>query len=212
MAIKFEDLDVININFEEKILPNKSTVILPRLNGKEIPKIKLPTILLGNYGVPKLGQFFKTDKDRSFIQIPVYGGLMERFELLDYVMGKNDTKQALFGGTDCHEYSQIVRQGTKGPFVKLKLELDYDSGEIETIVWHSQKLEDGTIEPASKLAFDNIDEFALAFPRGSLVVCVIKLVKVWVVGKKYGLTLKLSKANVLPPKDENDASCDDCNF
>ena len=43
-SIKFEELDVSKLSFEEVKLQNKTTLLLPRLDGKEVPGIKLPTI------------------------------------------------------------------------------------------------------------------------------------------------------------------------
>ena len=37
-----------------------------------------------------------------------------------------------------------------------------------------------------------------AVPLNSSVICLIRFVKVWVVNKKYGLTVKLAEINVLP--------------
>ncbi len=66
MAIKFDKLEVEHVSFEQVMLPNNNKIILPRFNGKEIPHIRLPRIELTHYGVPKLGKFFKTDKDSFF--------------------------------------------------------------------------------------------------------------------------------------------------
>ena len=35
---------------------------------------------------------------------------------------------------------------------------------------------------------------------GSSVVCAVRVVKLWCFDKKYGLTMKLVKANVLAPE------------
>ena len=100
-----------------------------------------------------------------------------------------------------YEYSPIVKQGMRSPYVKVKLKCDCEPGDIETVVWQSQKLSDGTIQTNdSPLEIDDLDDFASAFPMGSSVVCAVRFVKLWCVDKKYGLTMKLVKANVLAPE------------
>ena len=54
----------------------------------------------------------------------------------------------------------------------------------------------------------------LHFHFNSSIVCVIRFVKLWTVNRKYGLTVKLVRANVLPP-DKHDKSIvdtDDVDF
>ena len=61
------------------------------------------------------------------------------------------------------------------------------------------KKDDGTIMRMSEpLEFPSLAEVATAFKFNSSVLCVIRFVKVWCVNKKYGLTIKLVKANILP--------------
>ena len=201
VSIKLKDLEVSNITFEE--INMKSGILrLPRIDDKEIPQIIIPRTYLITRGVPKLGKYFKTDKDRMFLQLPLEGDVLQRFELIDFCLSTNEMKQKLFkepGNT--YEYSPIVKQGLRGPYMKVKLECDYETGDIETVVWQSQKLSDGTTQKdESPLEFDNLDDFASAFPMGSSVVCAVRFVKLWCVDKKYGLTMKLVKANVLAPE------------
>ena len=105
----------------------------------------------------------------------------------------------MFGTTNNCKYSPLVKYGARGPYIKVKLETDFDSDAIETVVWFSEKQDDGTIVRMSEpLEICSMDEFAAAFPMGSNVLCSIRFVKVWCINKKYGLTIKLVKANVLP--------------
>ena len=53
MAIKFSDLEVSNFDIEQIKLSNNTTLLLPRLNNKEVPCIILPKVTLSHYGVPK---------------------------------------------------------------------------------------------------------------------------------------------------------------
>ena len=118
MAIKFDRFQVENVHFEQVKLPNNETIVLPRYNGKEIPHIRLPRIELTCYGVPKLGKYFKTDKDRQFLQLPIQQEVLARFELLDSLMRCSSELQHWMNGA---QYVPIVRQGSQGPYIKLKL-------------------------------------------------------------------------------------------
>ena len=212
VSIKLKDLEVSNLTFEEVKIKN-GILRLPRIDDKDIPQIIIPRIYLNTHGVPKLGKYFKTDKDRMFLQLPLEGDVLKQFELIDYCLSTNEMKQKLFKEPgNSYEYSPIVKQGTRGPYMKVKLECEYETGNIETIVWQSQKLSDGTIQTNdSPLEIDDLDDFASAFPMGSSVVCAVRFVKLWCVDKKYGLTMKLVKANVLAP-EKIVIDCSDLDF
>ena len=65
-----------------------------------------------------------------FIQLPIEGELLERFALVDYTLQMNGMKQKLFKNTNC-DYSPIVKYGSKGPYIKVKLDTNYQTGNIE---------------------------------------------------------------------------------
>ena len=63
MAIQFSDLEVANFDIEQIKLSNNTTLLLPRLNNKEVPCIILPKVTLSHYGVPKANaKYYKTDR------------------------------------------------------------------------------------------------------------------------------------------------------
>ena len=200
MAKKFED--IVSSKFScQSVTLNKKAVILPKWEGsKEFPQLRLPNTLLSHYGVPRIGQYFKTDSDRMFLQLPVDDELVAQLTTLDEYLGSNTMKQELFKAPgNTYEYSPILKYGSKGPYMKLKLETDYETGNIETLVWHSQRLTNSCIyRKTIPIDIASIDDFSIAVPLNSSVICLIRLVKVWVVNKKYGLTLKLIEINVLP--------------
>ena len=119
----------------------------------------------------------------------------------------------MFGTTNNCEYSPLVTYGAKGPYIKVKLETDFDSDAIETVVWFSEKQDDGTIVRMSEpLEFPSLAEVATAFKFNSSVLCVIRFVKVWCINQKYGLTMTLVKANVLPGEKKGLLDCNDLEF
>jgi len=214
MAMKLEELAVSKFSVQEVKLNNK-TIILPKLDGLTLPDIKLPKTLLSHYGVPKIGKFLKKkDYDRMFLQLPVGDDLIPHLNTLDEYLGCNTMKQELFKAPgNTYEYSPILRYGSKGPYIKLKLETDYATSAIETLVWHSQRLTNSTIyRNTTPMEINSVDDFALAVPLNSEIICVVKFVKVWVVNKKYGLTIKLVKVNVLPGEKQKHVMESDIEF
>ena len=77
-------------------------------------------------------------------------------------------------------------------YIKVKLDTSYPDDKILTEVWH---LGDDT---KGLCQIDNIDEFAKCVPFKSEIKMLIKVAKLWVVNKKYGLTLTLKKIQVKP--------------
>ncbi len=202
-SIKFEKFNVNDLGFEQVKLPSKDVIILPRPKGKEVPNIILSRIVLTSYGVPGLGKYFKTDKDRQFIQLPVEGETLAKFEAIDSYMKSNTTLMSIVNAT---EYSPIVKQGRNGPYIKLKLVTDYATGSIVTPLWISEKQTDGAIE-TELLNVENMNAFADAFPLHCVVNSVFRIVEVWCVNKQHGLTCKLTKANVLQPETKTVIDC-----
>ena len=62
------------------------------------------------------------------------------------------------------------------------------------------------------MEINSVDDFALAVPLNSEIICVVKFVKVWVVNKKYGLTIKLVRVNVLPGEKQKPVMESDIEF
>ena len=112
MAKKFEDLVSSKFSFQSVTLNNK-VVILPKWEGsKEFPQLRLPNTLLSHYGVPRIGQYFKTDSDRMFLQLPVDDELVAQLTTLDEYLGSNTMKQDLFKAPGhTYEYSPILKYG-----------------------------------------------------------------------------------------------------
>ncbi len=94
-AIKCSDLDVSSLSIEQIKPGNKTTLLLQRLNNKEVPCVILPKITLSSYGVPKANaKSLKTDRDRMFIQLPLEPGVtLERFELIDCTLQSEAMQQ-----------------------------------------------------------------------------------------------------------------------
>ena len=127
--------------------------------------------------------------------------------MLDTFLRSNDTKQKLCkGSANTYIYSPIVKNGTKGPYLKVKLETDYETGDIVTILSKSTRNDEGNmIRDMSSKYINSIDDFASVVCLNSTIVCVVRLVKIWVINMQYGLTIKLIKVNALNHDKKVDA-------
>lgn len=207
MALKLEDLEVSSLKFEEVKLSMNKSVMLPKYKGENVPNIRLPNVVITQFGVPRIGKFFPTDKDRMFLQLPIEGDLLQKFQMLDAHLANNEFK------SNDYVYSPLVKNGIKGQFIKLKLQTDYETGDIETMVWRFHKNEDGIIErESSPVIFSTLDEFSSVVGLGSTVLCMIKFVKIWMINKQYGLTMKLVKVNTIPGQKPVVVDDDDVDF
>jgi len=213
MTVKFGEFDVSALSFEEVQLSKNKTVLLPKYDGVDCPKLRLPEIELTHYGVPKISQYFKTDKDRCFLQLPVSGDLAESFTAFDKFLGSNEMKHRLFKQPgDIYTYSPLLKSGSRGSYVKLKLETDYETDEIETFVFCSHRSDNGKIQrDPAPMDVTSVDSFASVVVLNSTVVCVIRIVKIWVIDKRYGVTIKLVRINVLP-SEKKVVDCHDLDF
>ena len=132
--------------------------------------------------------------------------------MLDAHLANNEFKQKLFKSND-YVYSPLVKNGMKGNYIKLKLQTDHETGDIETMVWRSHKHEDGRIErESSPVIISTLDEFSSVVGLGSTVLCIVKFVKIWMINRQYGLTMKLVKVNTLPGEKQVVVDSDDVDF
>ena len=187
MVSKFEKFDVSSLSFEEVQVSLRDSVLLPRVGSGECPLFQLPYLV--TLGVPKQGKFFPTDKDRLFVQLVLEGDVLHNFKLLDELLWSEAFKTKLFGAQGgTYEYSPIVKQGPRGEHMKIKLQTNHESDKITTKVCTV----DGDFDDVETLqGFEN------RVPYKSTIRTIIKLVKVWTVNKKYGVTFKLVRAGVL---------------
>jgi hypothetical protein len=193
MIKHFQQFEVSTLEFE-KVSLGKESVILPRVNSSDCPLFQLPSVELTCYGMPKPSKYFPTDKDRMFIQIPIQGELLDKFKELDEHMNSMNSRvrlasQSLYN----HTYQPIIKEGIRGPYIKLKLQTDYETGNIETII-----LKDGEIMTDTETMIG----FEKHIKLKSSLKTIIKLSKVWAMNKKYGLTFKLIRVAVDEPKQE----------
>ena len=198
MTIKISDLKLENINFEEVKMVNNHTFIKPTYDHEDFPHLQFPWLTLSSFGVPPKSQYTKEDKQRMFIKVPIEAGdVYSQLLNLDDKMRNNIVTLSnlhIFGSSLVNEYEPLLKYDVKQnkTYIKVKLDTSFQDDKILTEVWH---LGDDT---KGLCQFDNIDEFAKCVPFKSEIRMLIKVAKLWVVNKKYGLTLKLNKIQVKP--------------
>ena len=118
--------------------------------------IQTPEIITETYGIPPKGIFYATDKSRAFYKLPLchdrhkYGNEIdydqvkefhEKIIMLDNYFGSDDFKVNFFGDEKAlnYEYQPILRISPPGdainnnaykpPYIKLKIDIDHETGQ-----------------------------------------------------------------------------------
>lgn len=238
MTTKFTEVDVSRLNFtefEENQRSKGQKISYPRYthpeNGSEVPLfIQFPWIDMKSYGVPKLGEYYTDDSQRSFVKLPLDQSvpeikqLSEMLKQIDEKLGSDEFKEKMFGAkASKYEYQPIFRlpqeddddtkkdakkdYGPKHPYMKLKIDTTYPDNQVKTIIFNSV-LKDGKRVRSKVDGVKTIDEFASHVCWMSRVHPVVRPVKLWAQApnKKdptYGLTFKIAKTEVEPPSKTN---------
>ena len=103
---KFQDFDVKDLSFtkfEEKEQSKAQNMAFPRFKETQRLMLQAPWIDMNAYGVPQLGEYYKTDKDRAFIKIPLditnpeIKEFYEKLQSIDEMMASKKFKEMQFG-------------------------------------------------------------------------------------------------------------------
>ena len=163
---------------------------------------------MAHYGIPKASKFFPTDKDRSFIQIPIQGELLAKFRELDNYLSSDEFKSKVATQSlgpfflQNQTYSPIIKEGKYGEYIKVKLNTNYNTGEIETLIVKNGETMSDT---------ETLQEFEKHIKRKSNIKTMLKLSKLWQMNKKNGITFKLIRIAV-DEKVEDKLNLDDLDF
>ena len=187
--------------------------------------IQMPEIMLEMYGVPRLGDYFKDDIQRSFIKLPLNQTIKEVQEFsniikeLDDTLGSDEFKEKIFGNkSKKYTYQSIFRlpmdiededdtnKNKKNnivriPYMKLKLNTQYPSNNIITTIFLKDK---GKNEYKQVDDITDVDSFCKYVCYQSKLKAIIAPVKLWaqasnIKDASYGVTFKIIKAQVDPP-------------
>ena len=238
MTTNYSDVDVSQLNFtdlEENTRSKGQKISYIRYTssdtGSEIPLfIQFPWINLSSYGVPKIGEYYTDDSQRSFVKIPLDQSVTEVKQLsdllrnLDEKLGSPEFKEKMFGSkASKYQYQPIFRMpleeddntnkdmkkdyGPRQPYMKLKIDTTFPDNQVKSIVFTS--VMDGGKRIRNKVdGIKSIDDFASHICWKSRIRPIARPVKLWAQApnKKdptYGLTFKIAKTEVEPPSKSN---------
>ena len=228
---KYTDVIIKNLTFTEMKETEKSkgqkiafpNYISPSGESKML-YIQIPEIILEMYGVPRLGDFYKDDIQRSFIKLPLNQSIKEvqdfsnMIKNLDNQLSLESFKEKLFGSkSKKYRYQPIFRLPNESndededktktnsipriPYMKLKLNTSYPTNEIITTVFLKDKLKN-----EYKIIEDitDIDSFSKYVCYQSKLKAIISPVKLWaqastIKDPSYGITFKILKVQVEQP-------------
>lgn len=217
-TISFKNADANKLQLgplEDTKFNQSQKLSMVRYDNGNMCQIQTHLINLFTYGVPKTGPYYASDKARAFVKIPEDVNnpdsvlFFNKLEAFDVKLQSAEIKNKLFGkAVNQYSYQPIVRspevaedddapeKKNKGPqprYVKLKIDLDWESGKIKTKCF--QKDAAGKRIPVSDI--NSVDEFSNLVRWKSSFVAVILMNKLYAsknkVGdtKKYGVTFKI---------------------
>jgi hypothetical protein len=168
--------------------------------------LQSPWFKLFTYGVPRLGEYYKTDADRSHLRVPFdltdpdVLSFVNKIKDIDTKFSNSDMMQTMIGKKYTkYKYQTIYREGQdqvnddsddetekvnkdappRPPYMKVKLDTSYPDNEVRTQVFLSE-LDKNNKRIRTKL--DNIktiDDFANTVRFLSNVRLIIRPVKYW---------------------------------
>jgi len=240
-TVKYTDVEVSRISsteLQENERSKGQKIAYPKYNhpkfGIDQPLIfQFPWVRLETYGVPRAGEYFKNDSDRTFVKMPLNNSIPEIEELIrickeiDGHFSSEEFASKLLGKKwNKYTYQPIIRESIsydndddddenskkklakqstlpKYPYLKLKIDTDYTSGEIKTKLFRSE-IVDNKRNRIEIQDIKTIDEFARFVCFQSNFRPIVRLVKFWAqpLTKKdpaWGATFKIIKGEVEIP-------------
>ncbi len=227
---KFQDFNASDLSFtkfEENERSKAQNLAFPRFKETQRLMLQGPWIEMNAYGVPQLGEYYKTDKDRAFIKIPLdlnnpeVKEFFEKLQSIDELMSSKEFKAQQFGDKakkykyaypicrvpvedEDEEEDKKKSKYPRPPYMKVKLDATWPETKILTQVYTSV-MKDGKRE-REKQEVESVDDFANVVRYLSKIRPIISPVKAWCekkgkMGKdflEYGITFKLVKVEVEP--------------
>ncbi len=230
-VIKYSKVDVNNLNFNVLKENDKSNQLMSFFSynhsGNNLDLyIQSPKIYLSTYGVPSLGEYVKTEKDRAKIKIPLDLDNPESLEFanmlknIDAKLGSDEFKKNYLGKKwQKYKYISIYREGQpidvdsddeaqkkktsspRPPYMVVKIHLSYpDNTEIVCNMYYAPQGKEPRVE------IDNVKsiaDFANIIKWKSNIRFIMKGSKIWAhppakPDPQYGLTFKLHMIEVDP--------------
>ena len=233
MTTNYKDFNInyFNVSGELKQAAKGSTAFLTygANNGTSNTPLflQLPWILLDNYGIPRLNEFFTEDSQRCFVKTPLNDADPEiascktQLKSIDNKFSSDEFKVKLFGAAKAKKfaYQEIVRSPliddenknkNTMDYMKIKLSTNYDTGEINTSVCTSIMENNKRVRVnVADETIKTVDDISKYICYGARVRFIIRPVKLWAQASNaskdpmYGITFKLVKAEVELPMRMN---------
>ena len=240
MTINYSDVDVSCLSFtkiEENTRSKGQKISYPRYDhpntGADSPLfIQFPWIHLNQGGIPRLGEYYTDDSQRSFIKIPLDQSIPEVHEFskllqdIDKKLDSQEFKNLMFDSkASKYQYQPIYRipqeededvkkdpnkkdYGPKHPYMKLKIDTTYPDNKVKSKVFTSSQDESGKRIRTKVDNIVTIDDISSHICFLSKIRPVGRPVKLWAqpANKKdpsYGITFKMIKTEVEPPVKSN---------
>lgn len=169
--------------------------------------LQSPWIKLFTYGVPRLGEYYKTDSDRSHLRVPFdlsspeVLAFVNKIKEIDSKFSSPDMMQTMIGKKySKYKYQSIFREGQdqvnddsdddetpkvnkdappRPPYMKVKLDTTWPDNEVKTQVFNSE-LDKNNKRIRTKVEYiKTIDDFANAVRFLSNVRLIMRPVKYW---------------------------------
>lgn len=240
MTTNYSDVDVTRLGFtdlEENTRSKGQKIAYPRYDhpthGTDSPLfIQFPWVNLNSYGIPRLGEYYSDDSQRSFVKIPLDQSIpevkqfSELLQAIDEKIGSDEFKEKMFGSkASKYEYQPIYRlpqeededakkdpnkkdYGPRHPYMKLKIDTTYPDNKVKSIVFTSIPGANGKRTRTKVDGISSIDDISSHICFMSKIRPIGRPVKLWAQApnKKdptYGLTFKMAKVEVEPPSKSN---------
>jgi hypothetical protein len=217
MTTNFTDVDVSRLSFtdlEDNQRSKGQKIAYPRYNdpvqGTDSTLfIQFPWVHLNQYGIPRIGDYYKDDSQRSFIKLPLDQSIpeikqfSELLQAIDAKLGSDETKNKFFDSkASKYEYQPIFRlpqeededdskkdskkdNGPKHPYMKLKIDTTFPDNHVKSIVFTSV-MEGGKRVRTKVNDIKTIDDIASHICFLSRVRPIGRPVKLWAQTKPSG--------------------------
>ena len=217
ITVDYSKFDVNHLTFtkvEENSRSKGQLIAYPRYDptnsGKEGALfLQSPWLKLFTYGVPRLGEYYKTDADRSHLRVPFDMSIPEvsafvkkmkeiddKFsspEMMETMLGKKSKKykyQSIFregqdqtsNESDDDDEKEITVKDTspRPPYMKIKLDMTWPDNDVKTQVFNSILDQNSNKRTRTKVEnIKTIDDFANVVRYLSNVRLMFRPVKFW---------------------------------
>ncbi len=202
---KYQDFNVNDLTFtkfEENERSKAQNLAFPRYKETQRLMLQGPWIEMNTYGVPQLGEYCKTDKDRAKIKIPLdlsnpeIKEFYDKLQTIDEMMTSKKFKEQQFGSkSNKYKYAYPIcrhpqeeeedednddkkkSKYPRPPYISIKLDTTWPETQVLTQVYTSI-MKDGKRE-REKQEVSSVDEFAAIVRFRSKIRPILQPVKAW---------------------------------